>query len=416
VLNMAQHDPTIHHAPPDAVSSVLQTSGTRALWLATVTNQLSFGMQQVILGWVVLTLTQSSGMVGLAFALRSAPNLVVGFAAGAISDRLDRRTLMRLALLGLALITLLMAWGVWLNRIVVWHVLLYAVIVGMLRAFEMTARQAYVYDIVGAKNAVQGLALNAIAQRVGGALGAVIAGVILEWWGASAAFLVMGFCYGMAGALLYMLHSRGAAAPTAVPEPLWQNVKTYAQALRTHPILRSLMISTAAVEIIGFSHQVILPVLAKDVMHIGAAGLGVLTAFRFIGGVMGAALLTTISRLSQHGRLLLVVLALFGAGQVFLSQVTQFWLAVACVTAINVMASATDILHQALLQHHVANTQRGRAMGSWIIGTGAAPIGHLEIGYLAGVAGVSMALLLNGSALIVLPFLLAWAMPQLRRL
>jgi predicted MFS family arabinose efflux permease len=412
---MSKNDPMIHHSPSDAVSSVLQTSGTRALWLATVTNQLSFGMQQVILGWVVLTLTQSSGMVGLAFALRSAPNLVVGFVAGAISDRLDRRTLMRLASLSLALITLLMAWGVWLNRIAVWHVLLYAVIVGMLRAFEMTARQAYVYDIVGAKNAVQGLALNAIAQRVGGALGAFIAGVILEWWGASAAFLVMGLCYGMAGALLYMLHSRGAAAPTAL-EPLWQNVKTYAQALRTHPILRSLIISTAAVEIIGFSHQVMLPVLAKDVMHIGAAGLGVLTAFRFIGGVMGAALLTTISRLSQHGRLLLVVLALFGGGQVFLSQVTQFWLAVACVTAMNVMASATDILHQALLQRHVANTQRGRAMGSWIIGTGAAPIGHLEIGYLAGAAGVSMALLLNGSALIALPFILAWAMPQLRRL
>src|SRR5688500_6748719 len=123
---MSKNDPMIHHSPSDAVSSVLQTSDTRALWLATVRNQLSFGMQQVILGWVVLTLTQSSGMVGLAFALRSAPNLVVGFAAGAISDRLDRRTLMRLASLSLALITLLMARGVWLNRIAVWHVLLYA--------------------------------------------------------------------------------------------------------------------------------------------------------------------------------------------------------------------------------------------------------------------------------------------------
>ncbi|MDH3604270.1 MAG: MFS transporter [Candidatus Tectomicrobia bacterium] len=413
---MAEHDPITHHLQPDKFSSVIQVSGIRALWLATVTNQLSFGMQQVILGWVVLTLTQSSGMVGLAFALRSAPNLVVGFAAGAISDRLDRRTLMRLAVLGLALVTLLMAWGIWMDRVAVWHVLLYAVIVGVLRAFEMTARQAYVYDIAGAKNAVQGLALNAIAQRVGGALGALIAGVILEWWGASAAFLVMSLCYGMAGALLYVLRRRGAAAPTTAPEPLWQNVKSYARALRTHPILRSLIISTAAVEMIGFSHQVMLPVLAKDVMHIGAAGLGVLTAFRFIGGVMGATLLTTISRLPQHGRLLLVVLGLFGVGEVLLSQVTQFWLAVACVTAINVMASATDILHQALLQRHVANTQRGRAMGSWIVGTGAAPIGHLEIGYLAGVAGVSAALLLNGSALIALPFLLAWAMPQLRRL
>jgi sulfite exporter TauE/SafE len=94
-LNVAKNDPMAPRLSPDAISSVLQTTDTRALWLATVTNQLSCGMQQAILGWVVLTLTQSSGMVGLAFTLHSAPNLVVGFAAGAISDHLERRTLMR---------------------------------------------------------------------------------------------------------------------------------------------------------------------------------------------------------------------------------------------------------------------------------------------------------------------------------
>ncbi len=176
------------------------------------------------------------------------------------------------------------------------------------------------------------------------------------------------------------------------------------------------MISTAMVEIIGFSHQTLLPVLARDTLQIGAAGLGAITAFRFIGGFVGALWLTLFRQTASQGILLLIVLALFGLGQLSLSQVTQLWLAVVCIIGINVMASATDILHQSLLQIHVPNSQRGRASGAWIVGTGVAPIGHLEIGYLAGITSVSAALLINGFALLALPLCLVWLMPQLRRL
>lgn len=81
------------------------------LWLATLASQLSFGMQQVVLGWVVLAMTDSSAMVGVAFALRMAPNVVVGFAAGAMSDRIDRRTLMRVTTIGMGLSSVVLAWG-----------------------------------------------------------------------------------------------------------------------------------------------------------------------------------------------------------------------------------------------------------------------------------------------------------------
>lgn len=402
-------------SPQRAATVVLHTPGFRILCLVTVVSQLTFGMLQVVLGWVVLAFTGSSQMVGVAFALRAAPNLLVGFAAGAVTDHLDRRQVMRYSAFGMALVSLAMAWGLWQDRVGLWHVLGYAACIGTLRAFEMTARQAYVYDIVGARDIMQGLALSATAQRIGGTLGALTAGVTLEWWGASAAFLSMGLCYGAGGVLLYALRLRGAAAPI-VSEALWQNIRTYARALRSDRMLRSLMISTAAAEILGFSHQAMLPVLASNVLQVGAAGLGILTAFRFVGGVLGALLMTTLGRAPYRGLFLLVVQGLFGAGLLMLAHATQLWLAVLWVTAINVMAMAADILHQTLLQTHVDNTQRGRAMGLWIIGTGAAPIGNLEVGYLAGATSVGTALLLNGGGLVVLPFLLAWLLPQVRRL
>ncbi len=416
-----------HTDPPKVWGSSLRTfyhrglkpawrlADFRMLWLATVSSQSGQGMQQVLLGWLVLAMTDSEGMVGVIFAIRSAPNLVVGLVIGALTDRLDRRLLMRLAVFGLALISLIMAWLAFANWLQVWHLLVYAGVLGTLQALSITARQVYVYDLLQTSGATRGLALISVAQRCGGALGALLAGATLQWWGPGASFLVMGLSYSASLVGLWVLRQAGTAAPKS-REPLWDNVKAYVGALRTNRVMRSLMVSTAAAETLGFSHQVMLPILAKEVLQVGAAGLGVLTAFRFVGGILGAGLLTVLGEARRQGAVLLLVLMLFGAGQVLLAQALHFWLAVVCVTCINIMASIADILHQTLLQYSVPNEQRGRAMGSWVVGLGTAPLGQLEIGYLASFTSVRVALSINGLALIALTVGLALLLPRLRRL
>ena len=393
----------------------LHTPGFPVLWGATLSGQLGGGMQQVLLGWLVLSMTDSSSMVGVLFAVRSAPNLLAGFAAGAITDRHDRRMLMRLTGCGMALVSGLIAWLWWMGHLHIWQLLLCAGLFGLLQAFEATARQAYTCDVVGVSGAVQGLALLSLAQRLGGMLGSVLAGVMLQWWGTGVSFVVMGISYGGGVAALWALRHRGTAAPR-VHESMWQNVVAYGQELRTNRLMQSLMLSTAGAELLGFSHQVLLPTLAKDVLHSGATGLGMLTAARFLGGVLGSGLLTALQPARHRGTLLLATLVLFGSGQAALAHAPYFWLAMVCVIFVSMVASATDILHMALLQHSVANEQRGRAMGAWVVGCGAAPVGHVEIGYLAALAGARLALLCNGLALIVLAGVFALCLPRLRRL
>jgi len=372
-------------------------------------------MQTVLLGWLVLSMTDSSSMVGLLFAMRSAPNLLVGFVAGAMTDRVDRRLIMRLTTCGMVLVSWLIAWLWWMDVLSVWQLLLCTGLFGLCQAFESTARQAYTFDVVGASAAVQGLAVLFLAQRLGGVLGSLLAGATLEWWGVGVSFLTMGLAYAGGAAALWTLRQRGGAAPH-VQESMWHNVLAYGQELRNNRVMQSLMLSTAGAELLGFSHQVLLPILARDVLHSGATGLGMLTAGRFLGGVLGSALLTALRPVHGRGKLLLAILGLFGAGLTVLAFAPHFWFAVACVVVVNIMAAATDILHMALLQHSVTNEQRGRAMGAWVVGIGTAPLGHLEMGYLAGLAGASLALVLNGTALIVLAVTLALALPRLRRL
>jgi MFS family permease len=399
----------------ERLTMTLRDTDMQVLWLATVTYHLGLGMQQVVLGWVVLALTHSETMVGTAFAVRSAPNLVVGFAAGTLTDRCDRRSLMRLAACGMAGVALVMAWLAYTEQLTVWYLLLGTGALGMWGALEMTARQAYVVDTLGVHRAVQGIALISLAQRFGGVLGALVAGATLAWWGAAVAFLVMATCYGTGACILYAVRREGIAAPRA-REPIRQNLLTYLRALRTNQDVRTLMFSTAAAELFGFSHQVMLPVLAKEVLQVGAGGLGVLTAFRFLGGVLGVSGLAGLSVMHRRGSVLLIVLALFGAGQVLLAYAPTFWFAAACVIFISSMAAATDVLHQTLLQFSVTNEQRGRAMGSWIIGTGIGPVGHLEVGSLASLTSAHLALLVNGLALMMLTLGMAVCIPRLWRL
>src|SRR5436190_8382300 len=108
----------------------LRTPGFPVLWGATLCSQIGAGMQQVLLGWLVLSMTDSSSMVGVLFAVRSLPNVLVGFVAGAITDRLDRRILMRLTVCGMALVSWLIAWRLWMGHLPIWQLLLCAGLFG----------------------------------------------------------------------------------------------------------------------------------------------------------------------------------------------------------------------------------------------------------------------------------------------
>ena len=387
----------------------------RVLWVATVANQFGMGMQQVMLGWLIFDITGSGTMVGVVFAARAAPNLVIGFVAGPMTDRFDRRSLLRQTSWLTGVVTVVVAALLYADNLEVWHLILAAFLMGGLLSFYITARQAYVYDVVGGANAVNGIGLITVAQNVGGIVGALVGGAAIQWSGPGTGFATMAIVYMVAGFAIYGLRSRGDAAPQFT-DPVWQNFIGYLRALKTNKNLGILIGTTALAEIFGFSHQVILPVLTEDVLEVGAAGLGILTAFKFVGGALGVPVVTALWRIPRRGILLLVFMAGFGLGQVLLSLTPGFLMAVVFVTFINVMATSTDITHHTLLQLSVPNEERGRAMGSWVVGLGASPLGHLEIGYVGDATSPRLALLINGIALASMALVLGVVIPRLRRM
>ena len=389
--------------------------GFRCLGACVFFHTLGMVGEQVVLGWYILELTDSAFMVGLALGIRNLPLLLAGIPAGVAADRGDRVQLLRLSGFAMTIASGLFGLLVAVGLGGVGPALILTFATGCARALHQTARQGYAHDIAGAGGLVHGLALVALTSRLGGLLGSLVTGVLIAQLGSAAAYLLVAAGY-LASALA-MLPAR-SSPPTAEASTgsMRADVFGFLGMIRRDRVLLQLMSLTAIAEVLGFSHQALLPSLARDVLHVGPEGLGVMTAARQVGGLAGITLTTQLGSARGYGPVFLGVLIAFGASLIALGFAPSFTLVLLILLGANALGAATDVLAQTLIQLAVPSGLRGRAGGAWVVSIGMAPLGQFQVGALASLFGVSAALGVNGIALMAVGVAAALLIPKLRRL
>jgi MFS family permease len=391
-------------------------------WLSASIALNSVGMmgEAVALGWLTLQLTDSPLMVGVAMSMRALPLFFVGVPAGALADRVPRHRLLMATGAGQALMAATLGTLTLAGMVGFGQVLAFTLANGILRGVEHAARQSYTHDVVGAAGLVKGFAVLGVAMRSGWLLGSLVVGAVIARFDSGAGYLFVACGY-LAGALVLFLAS-APPPPETPPEngSLWSSVTEFLTAVRTDRSLLVLMALTAGAEILGFAHQVVLPSLARDVLHAGPEGLGLLNGARSVGGILGlAAAALTQGAARSGGAFFLLVMGAFGVGLIGLAAAPYLvGLAgvVVVLTIVNAAGALADLLSQSLLQLSVPPHLRGRAGGAWVLAIGCAPLGQLQIGALASLFGVSAALASSGLALAVLAVTAAVLFPRVRRL
>jgi MFS family permease len=371
----------------------------------------------VVLGWLALELTDSPFLVGAAMGARALPLFFVGVPAGVIADRLPRHRLLVATGAGQALSTALMGVLALTGTVTLGRLVLLTVVAGTLRGLEHAARQSYAHDVVGAAGLVRGLAVLGVAMRAGWLLGSLGAGAIIAGYGSGHAYLFVAAAY-LAGALA-MLAARAVGRPVpAGGDSMWQGITGFVGAVNRDRMLLVLMMLTAGAEVLGFAHQALLPSLARDVLHRGPEGLGVLNAARSVGGIL-ALLVSARGFTVGGGTRFVAVLLGFGGSLMGLGAapyVVGFTGVVLLVLLANAAGALADLLAQSLLQLRVPASLRGRAGGAWVVAIGLAPLGQVQIGALASLFGVSAALGASGLGLVALAGATALLYPRLRAL
>jgi hypothetical protein len=390
----------------------------RRLGVSVLFNSVGMMGETVVLGWLALELTNSPLLVAVAMSMRMLPMFFVGVPAGALADRFSRQRLLLLTGAGQALTGATLGVLASLGQVTFAHLLVLTFAAGTLRGLEHAARQGYTHDVVGADALLPGLTVLGVAMRLGWLAGSLGAGVVIARIGSGGAYFMVAAGF-LAGAAALLRASSPTPATRPDGESLWRGVVGFGTAMRTERMLLVLMLLTAAAEILGFSHQALLPSLARDVLRAGPEGLGTLNAARSVGGIVGLVAATLRRADTGGGTLFVAVLVAFGASLLGLA-IAPFVVGLAGVVAVlivvNALGALADLLAQSLLQLSVPAHLRGRAGGAWVVAVGLAPLGQLQIGALATLFGVGVAFGLSGFVLIVLAGATALLFPRVRRL
>ena len=373
-------------------------------------------MQTVAQAWLVLQLTDSPLRLGLIGTLQFAPVLVFALLAGAVVDRLPKRTFLIVTQAMLACQALTIALLVQTGHVEYWHVCVLATVLGFANVLDMPARQSFVVELVGRDDLVNGVALNSAAFNAARIVGPAVAGVLIARVGVAPSFALnsLGFL-GVIGALLTM-RNRGLPPARAGTTMLEEISEGLAYGFRT-PVIKVVLGVLLMVGLCVFNFTVYVPLFARHVLHLGVEGFGFLMAALGVGAVAGA--LTVGMRASRQAPLglMFVSAGISFAGLLAMAVVRHPWLAASVLCVIGFFGIVMVASANTALQLAAPDKLRGRVMSLYtLVYGGIFPISAFLVGAYSEAWGVRAAFFINGVlGFLGLTALAAWWRARERR-
>jgi MFS family permease len=367
----------------------------RIFWLGQLISVTGLWMQTVAQGWLILELTGSPFVLGLAAAARSVPVLVLVIPAGIAADRFDKRRIILATNLVATFASGLMGILAILDAIDVPTVLAIAAILGVTNAFELPARQSYVSELVGARHVANAIALNSLLFNSARVVGPALAGILVALVGPGWAMLVNAISYVpvMIG-LLLIRHAH-------VPRPVVRAGAALAEAaryLRSEPRLAHLFPLLAAQTVLASGPLILAPSLARDLGQ-EAEGLGVLLAATGIGAVFGGLRLAATSERRSRWRILLTAGLALAAGNIGVVLSGSYAIALLCFAVQGWGMVTFNASSNTLVQTITPQRLRGRIMSLYaLVLLGLMPAGGLVLGAIADELSSAAALAIGGTA------------------
>jgi MFS family permease len=372
----------------------------RLFWAGQLVSLVGTWMQSVAQSWLVLELTNSPFRLGLIGTLQFTPMLLLSFFAGALADRVPKRRLILATQSVLLVQALLLALLVWHGHVQYWHVAVMASLYGIANTVDMPARQAFIVEMVGKDDLRSAIALNSGMFNGARIVGPAVAGLLIAQWGIAIAFFANALSFvAVIGALL-AVRSEGlphASRGRTLREDIGEGI---GYALRT-PHIALVLSLVLAVSGFLFNYNVLVPLLARDVLHEGARGFGLLMSLLGMGAVAGAVALGT--RRSHPSVPALVVPALvLGAATTCLAAVRDFRVAGALLVVMGFCGLLFMAGANTTLQLTVPDELRGRVMSlHTLMFAGVTPFGAFLVGSITAAFGVPAGFAITGACGVV---------------
>ena len=374
-------------------------------------------MQQTSTGWLVLVLTNSPALLGLATAAYWLPSLLLSVIAGVVADRVDRRRLLVLTNGAAALIALTLALLTTLGLVEYWHVLVLSMLLGLTFTVQQPANQAVVSTLVPREALGSAIALNSaqfnflriIAPGLAGLF--IAAGALdLGFWVNAAALAVVAFLFAGIAIPSTRLADRAQAA-------LWHDLRDGVRHVASSRMLATIVLLPAVPALLVLNYNTFIPIYARDILATGPEGIGLLTGAVGLGALAGSLSLAWLRPSGGSGRLIVGSMVIVGISLTTFAVSRSLAISMATLLLIGAFQvqfySTTNVLIQVLVPARL----RGRVLSLYLLTSiGLIPIASLAGGALAEVLGVEAVLAGGGLLTLLIAVAVAGVERQLLRL
>ncbi len=366
-------------------------------------SQFGTWMQRTAVVWVVYSFTHSAFLTGVTIFAETFPSFLFSIPGGVMADRYNRYKIIKVTQILSMIQAVLLATLIMTGHIIIWAILVLSVVLGIINAFDVSARQAFVHDTVADQaDLPNALSLTTATASLAQLLGPAAAGLVLHAFGAPVCFLVNAASF--AGVFISVLLMK---LPKKAPHKKDKNVLAeFAEGftyLAKTPKLFMLILMLAVVSLLVQPFNTLLPVFADVIFKGDSSTFGYITSFIGIGAVACTIYLASRKPGASLKIIMLISTILLGIGLIFFSQIKYFPLAMffAAITGFGSMASFA--VCNVIVQSECDPKMRGRVIGILLMAVfGMTPLGSLVVGAVSQHIGAPTTVLCQGIICLVI--------------
>jgi MFS family permease len=365
-------------------------------------SQFGTWMQRTAVIWVVYSITHSAFLLGVTIFAEQFPSFLFSIFGGVAADRYDRYKVIKLTQITSMIQAILLAALVITGHTIVWAILVLSVILGIINAFDVPARQALVHDVVADQaDLPNALSLTTATASLAQLLGPALAGIVLSAFGAGVCFLLNAASFGAVIVSLLLMK-----LPVHQPKKSEKKILTeFAEGfsyLKKTPDIGMVILMLAIISLFVLPYNTVIPIFAKVIFKGNASTFGYITSFIGVGAVSGTIFLASRKPGTHLKRILFVSTIIMGIGLMGFSQIINFPIAMffAILTGFGAIAQFT--VSNIIVQSESAPQMRGRVISILLMAIfGMMPLGSVVIGAVSEHIGAPTTVLAQGIISIV---------------
>ncbi len=381
--------------------SALRHPNFRLFFFGQSVSLIGTWMHSLAQGWLVLKLTNSAFLLSLVQAMGSLPILFLSLIGGVVADRVVKRDLLLVTQTVSMALALFLALLVSFGTVQVWHVIAVATLLGVVNTFDIPGRQSFIVEMVGKEDLMNGIALNSAVFNGARVIGPAVAGILIGLVGIAACFYVNALSY---IAIIYCLaRMKFVSHPVKRDSrPVLKELREGLSYVRHAPAVSSFILMVAVTSLFAIPYIALMPIFARDILDVGAKGLGVLMGSAGIGALVGALSLATAGNVRRKG-LVALVAALCSSSALLAFSFSRIPVLSNLLLVVIGWGMITQLaMVNTVIQTDVPDELRGRVMSLYtLVFLGFIPIGNLIVGTMAHYIGTPHAVALGACICLV---------------